>query len=686
VSGHPSIFTTLGISKEPAGISREPAGISKEPAGDPGLRMLGDEPLRHDWDDKLEFASYADAIAGLIDKPETITPLTIAINAPWGAGKSTLARMVKHRLEVKPAAGGFYPHATCWFNAWLYDDAPNLASAFAGHVARSAARSRPLWRRVTSPLSSQLRSPLERRRTRVSVLVGAFILALMTSSLYFPRLMAMLGIHDHSDPLLARSVGLTTAILIVYTAVSLFAKALTGYASVAKSVAEFVKDPSSAAANGSLDEVRQQLGRLVRQATPKGSRFIIFVDDLERCRPPRALEVLEVAHQLFCLRDVVTVVLADMPAISANVELKYRDVAERYAKELSGQFKRTREAYGRIYLQKIIQLQFDLPAIRASRLKAMIKASVSMVNVQDEEPLKPWREQRSTLWLDRLRRWMINLGRVGLFILFFAFALVADDIISGREVDFGLLYRFLVWGALFIVIVGALLGLLIFITVKQTRSLVTRARSFIDERIREQISKGATDFSTVQESIRREMDSTDFGMPRDWQDAFFINTNSFYEQADRLILERVQNYLENESELQREAEEEVMDFLPPLPRNAKRLLNRLRFLLFVAYARRMFGGEPDLNVKHIAKWAVLSERWPELAQVLSESPEEMKELEGRSKEPAEFYNRVKELAALYQDDVDLLFFVRSGVRLGNVLSRLVHFDRAEPPTPPAAVG
>ena len=165
-------------------------------------------------------------------------------------------------------------------------------------------------------------------------------------------------------------------------------------------------------------------------------------------------------------------------------------------------------------------------------------------------------------------------------------------------------------------------------------------------------------------------------MPRDWQNDIFADTTSFYEQADRLVVERVQPFLENESELQKEAQEEVIDFLPPLPRNAKRLLNRLRFLLFIAYAGRMFGGKPELTPKHVAKWAVLSERWPELAQVLSESPKEMKRLEEKTKVPADFFIVVKEMAALYQDDAELLNFANSGVQLGNVLSRLVHFDSA----------
>src|SRR6266511_2920595 len=65
---------------------------------------------------------------------------------------------------------------------------------------------------------------------------------------------------------------------------------------------------------------------LIRQAThvrrqwlviPRDPRrFVIFVDDLERCRPPRAVEVCEVASQLLGHPNVVTVLVADMATIA----------------------------------------------------------------------------------------------------------------------------------------------------------------------------------------------------------------------------------------------------------------------------------------------------------------------------------------------------------------------------------
>src|SRR5262249_54411295 len=50
------------------------------------------------WD-AVGYAGYADAIARGIQHPETQPPLTIGIKAPWGAGKTSLMRMIRERLE-----------------------------------------------------------------------------------------------------------------------------------------------------------------------------------------------------------------------------------------------------------------------------------------------------------------------------------------------------------------------------------------------------------------------------------------------------------------------------------------------------------------------------------------------------------------------------------------------------------
>lgn len=50
-------------------------------------------------EDRLGYAIYADAIARGIQHHSTRSPLTIGIKAPWGAGKTSLMRMVQDRLE-----------------------------------------------------------------------------------------------------------------------------------------------------------------------------------------------------------------------------------------------------------------------------------------------------------------------------------------------------------------------------------------------------------------------------------------------------------------------------------------------------------------------------------------------------------------------------------------------------------
>jgi hypothetical protein len=75
-------------------------------------RAGGDEPeavqfqaeakvARDYWtiDDRLGTRPYADAIAAFIRHPDTKPPLTIGIKGPWGAGKTSLMRMVQAALD-----------------------------------------------------------------------------------------------------------------------------------------------------------------------------------------------------------------------------------------------------------------------------------------------------------------------------------------------------------------------------------------------------------------------------------------------------------------------------------------------------------------------------------------------------------------------------------------------------------
>jgi len=94
---------------------------------------------------------------------------------------------------------------------------------------------------------------------------------------------------------------------------------------------------------------------LIREITPEGSKFVVFIDDLERCRDTRTIDVLEVVNQLLCFEPVVTVIIADIPAVATCAEIKYEKLAERY--DPSRGVKTTKDAgqlaYGRFFCRSL---------------------------------------------------------------------------------------------------------------------------------------------------------------------------------------------------------------------------------------------------------------------------------------------------------------------------------------------
>ncbi len=118
------------------------------------MSILSDAPIGTSNRDFFGFRVYAEAIASPIDNEITNTPLTIAISAPWGGGKTSVARMVQLRLEERAGSRGNDRPVihSARFDAWMHNDAPHLGAALATTVARTANAARPAWRRLLSPV------------------------------------------------------------------------------------------------------------------------------------------------------------------------------------------------------------------------------------------------------------------------------------------------------------------------------------------------------------------------------------------------------------------------------------------------------------------------------------------------------------------------------------------------------
>src|SRR5437899_3439310 len=131
-------------SAPPEASSAEPADPSSESAASSGFRlqMLADAPVDDDLTDRFGYGDIADGLARLIEGEETATPLTIAVSAPWGAGKTSLLRLAEKRIVQQRINRGQAPTIVVWFNAWMHDAAPCISAALAADVARHATRCR----------------------------------------------------------------------------------------------------------------------------------------------------------------------------------------------------------------------------------------------------------------------------------------------------------------------------------------------------------------------------------------------------------------------------------------------------------------------------------------------------------------------------------------------------------------
>ncbi|HYM54498.1 MAG TPA: hypothetical protein VES97_03990, partial [Solirubrobacteraceae bacterium] len=142
--------------------------------------------------------------------------------------------------------------------------------------------------------------------------------------------------------------------------------------------------------------------------------------------------------------------------------------------------------------------------------------------------------------------------------------------------------------------------------------------------------------------------------------------------SSRLVEQRLRRA--NVEQLVSEGSGELSSYYPGLPRSVKRVANRHYLLASVAVSRDMIGGTPPLTAQHLAKWAVVMERWPELATEIIDQPSLAGELERRAKsdeDPSRDRSLSELLPAGISQREELVRLLRDPTSIAAVADRLV---------------
>lgn len=87
---------------------------------------FSDMPIENDDEDCLDRLSFADGVAKqLLELNAEVCPVSIAIVAPWGSGKTSFINLLKIRWKKEA-----HPHCVVDFSPWHYSDGVNITIAF----------------------------------------------------------------------------------------------------------------------------------------------------------------------------------------------------------------------------------------------------------------------------------------------------------------------------------------------------------------------------------------------------------------------------------------------------------------------------------------------------------------------------------------------------------------------------
>ena len=286
------------------------------------VRIISDRPALEE--PFFGFSGYAATLAGLIAGKTNATPLVMGIYGSRGTGKTTLLSAVKSRLDGDWLSDRrlYRPCKTVWFQAWRYNDRNAILAA--------------LFETIFKAMSADGFFSLA--RSKIDTVTRRF-----DKSSIFPTIFKLAGGVDISDffsgPAFSSELAFSETFQrffddLVWTFLSWRFK-LTGQ-----------------------EKPDDRMGALV-----------VFIDDLDRCRPGRIAQVLETIKLYLDRSGCVFVLGASKKALQEAMSAEYGPQD------------------GNGLLEKIIHLGFSIPRIAPEAFVRLIEDSKS--DCIDVEALVP---------------------------------------------------------------------------------------------------------------------------------------------------------------------------------------------------------------------------------------------------------------------------------------------------------
>jgi hypothetical protein len=335
----------------------------------------------HVWQDNetaidlLGFDVHADLICSVITDP-TVLPVTVGIFGDWGGGKSSIMKMLQRELSDEEK----YPEIVClYFNGWTFEGYEDAKSALLSSILIQLGEHKKFG-----------------ARTKDSVVKLLKRLKWME--------LGKLGI---------KHVGIPVAVAAATGGVAAVPIAAAGIASAVASSALGTKDSGDGDASGSINwsslieadpekpdlmGVRRFREEFEKMLAKTGiSVLVVLIDDLDRCLPERLIETLEAIKLFVSVPRTAFVIGADPRIVRHAISTRYFKRQPEYSGN-PGEVRREEEGFVQDYLEKLIQVPYQLPRLSPSEIETYVNllACEKLLDPgQVPAVLEAWRDSRA---------------------------------------------------------------------------------------------------------------------------------------------------------------------------------------------------------------------------------------------------------------------------------------------------
>lgn len=277
--------------------------------------------------DILFYEPYARIIANLA-KNEEYNPLTIGVFGLWGAGKSTLLKLIGEKLNGQDGI------ICVTINAWMFESYDDAKTAIMEALLQELKEKVPI-EDAKNKLSKLIKRVDWFKLGTKAVSTLAPVVAGAATGNPLPMLLNVTGSAEEIGNTVQNAANSIQSLKDEYWK----EEEASNDESMINNIRKFREEFSDALKNDDIKNV------------------VVMIDDLDRCRPERIIEILEVIKLFLAVERTTFIIAADENVIKYSIREKYPPM-NGFDVELDKE-----------YIEKIIQLPIYIPELSAKDIQ-----------------------------------------------------------------------------------------------------------------------------------------------------------------------------------------------------------------------------------------------------------------------------------------------------------------------------